>query len=91
MEQDRQEQARADLEELERGVRLRGVPARSVVIATLGVAASILELCDREEAGLIAMSTHGAGGLRRAFLGSVTDTVIRGARVPVLAWRPPQG
>jgi nucleotide-binding universal stress UspA family protein len=91
MEQDRQDQAAADLEEIERGVRLRGVPARSIVVTALGVAASILELCDREEVGLIAMSTHGAGGLRRAFLGSVTDKIIRGAQVPVLAWRPPQG
>ncbi|HSJ25324.1 MAG TPA: universal stress protein [Longimicrobiales bacterium] len=33
---------------------------------------------------IIVMSTHGYGGFQRAWLGSVTDAVIRRARVPVL-------
>jgi nucleotide-binding universal stress UspA family protein len=37
---------------------------------------------------LVVMATHGWGGLQRAWLGSVTDGLIREARVPVLAFRP---
>jgi nucleotide-binding universal stress UspA family protein len=35
-------------------------------------------------ARLIVMATHGRGGLRAMFLGSVTDKVVRSGRVPVL-------
>ncbi len=40
---------------------------------------------------LVVMSTHGRGALRRAWLGSVADTVIRGSRLPVLLVRPGAG
>jgi nucleotide-binding universal stress UspA family protein len=33
---------------------------------------------------LITISTHGYGGLRRFFLGSVTDKIIRSSDIPVL-------
>lgn len=39
-------------------------------------------------ADLIAMETHGRGGLARLFMGSTTDQVIRGKTVPVLVHRP---
>jgi len=39
-------------------------------------------------ADLIAMETHGRGGLARLFMGSTTDQVIRGKTVPVLIHRP---
>jgi nucleotide-binding universal stress UspA family protein len=43
-----------------------------------------------EEAGCdsIAMATHGRVGISRAVLGSAADKVLRGARVPVLLYRP---
>ncbi len=40
------------------------------------------------ETSKIALATHGWGGLRRMLLGSVTDKVIRGSSLPVLAYRP---
>jgi nucleotide-binding universal stress UspA family protein len=39
-------------------------------------------------ADLIAMETHGRGGLARLFMGSTADQVIRGKTVPVLVHRP---
>lgn len=39
-------------------------------------------------AGLVIMTTHGRGGLTRAFLGSVADELIRQSTVPVLLIRP---
>lgn len=40
------------------------------------------------EVDLIAMSTHGHGGLGRLVFGSVTDHVLRHSPVPVLVVRP---
>ena len=34
------------------------------------------------------MTTHGAGGMRRLFLGNVADKIIRSAGKPVLVLRP---
>jgi nucleotide-binding universal stress UspA family protein len=42
----------------------------------------------REHADLIVMSTHGRGGVKRAWLGSVADALIRIAPRPVLLVRP---
>lgn len=37
------------------------------------------------DAQFIVMATHGKGGLKASFVGSVTDKVVRGSKVPVLA------
>ena len=42
-----------------------------------------------EGADLIAIGTHGRGGLNRLMLGSVCDRVIRMSPCPVLAVREP--
>jgi nucleotide-binding universal stress UspA family protein len=39
-------------------------------------------------ADLIALATHGRGGLSRAILGSVADKLLRSSPVPVLLYRP---
>lgn len=52
------------------------------------VAKEILQLAHDEGCSLIAMATHGASGLDRMMLGSVTDLVLRRAEVPVLVLRP---
>jgi nucleotide-binding universal stress UspA family protein len=51
-------------------------------------AAAILEEARTGEFGLIAMATHGRGGVRHMLVGSVADQVIRGTSVPVLVRRP---
>ena len=50
-------------------------------------APAILGLAEEEDADLIALGTHGRGGLRRLVLGSVADKVIRGTHRPVLVHR----
>jgi nucleotide-binding universal stress UspA family protein len=40
---------------------------------------------------LVVMSTHGRGGIRRAWLGSVADYLIRTLEIPVLLVRPREG
>lgn len=51
-------------------------------------AAEILDLARAYGVSLIAMSTHGRGGVARLLVGSVADKVLRGATVPVLLYRP---
>jgi nucleotide-binding universal stress UspA family protein len=47
-------------------------------------AETIVEVADALSADLIAMATHGYGGLKRWVHGSVTDAVVRGTATPVL-------
>lgn len=51
-------------------------------------AAAILDEAHRQETDLIALTTHGRGGLARLLLGSVADKVLRGAALPMLIARP---
>ena len=49
-----------------------------------GPAENIVNYTKEHGIDLVVMSTHGYGGLKRLFLGSVTDRVIRSCEVPVL-------
>ena len=84
--------ARAEVESSLRPVVRRlangGITAR-VRVAFGRPAYEILRFAEREEMDLIAMCTHGRGGLTRWILGSVADRVSRGTRLPVLLVRPP--
>jgi nucleotide-binding universal stress UspA family protein len=51
-------------------------------------AATILDYARDYGADLIAMSTHGHGGLARLLIGSVANEVLRGATAPVLIEGP---
>lgn len=59
-------------------------------VAQGAVAEAILDAAKAEQADLIAMSTHGRGGLGRFLLGSVADRVALHAPVPVLLIRSGQ-
>jgi nucleotide-binding universal stress UspA family protein len=47
----------------------------------------IVRYAEREGCDLIAMGTHGRGGIDRLLLGSVAERVVRSAEVPVLTVR----
>jgi nucleotide-binding universal stress UspA family protein len=49
--------------------------------------AEIVKLADDMGAGLIVMGSRGLGGIRRALIGSVSDSVVRHAHCPVLVVR----
>lgn len=48
---------------------------------------AIVRLADEIEAGLIVMGSRGLGGIRRALMGSVSDSVVRHAHCPVMIVR----
>ena len=74
------------------GRRLSEQGARVRTFVRQGAPAeTILEVAEKEEASLIAMSTHGRSGIARWVLGSVAEKVIRASPIPVLAVRSYEG
>ena len=79
-------------EEIERNLvevaRLAGATVvAKVVISPKTVGDIILKEASSIGADLIVMGTHGRGALRRIFLGSVADHVVRHASCPVVTFR----
>lgn len=60
------------------------------VLHDSSVARAIADFADEHHATMIAMSTHGATGLRRVALGSVSMAVVHRASCPVLVHRAPR-
>ena len=70
--------------------RLQGKGLRVRTVLGLGTPASEIAATARAEcADLIAMTTHGRSGVKRAIFGSVAEEVLRSADIPVLAIRKP--
>jgi nucleotide-binding universal stress UspA family protein len=61
--------------------------AVSAMVEVGDPAAVILTAARQEKADLIVMTTRGRSGVKRAFLGSVADAVVRGTKLPVLVIR----
>ena len=55
----------------------------------VAAAPSVLEYADEHKVDLIIAGTHGRRGLRRAFLGSVAEEIVRLATCPVLTMHGP--
>jgi nucleotide-binding universal stress UspA family protein len=73
------------------GDRLRSAGARDVrtrVAVSADPAGAIIRAARDEEADFIAMTTRGAGGLKRLALGSVAQALVRHAHLPVLLVTP---
>ncbi len=65
------------------------LPAADVgVITSRDPADAILEFAEQEGANLVALATHGRGGLSRLLLGSTAMEVLRRTDRPVLLYRP---
>lgn len=76
-------------EQLEHHIRKNvpdGVVWKAVVAEGLP-ASSIASIADAEHADFIAVGTHGRGGVQRLLMGSVAETILREAHVPVLTVR----
>lgn len=80
--------ARVYLDKLTRQFRERLGHSLSSIILTAPVAPSLVKHAQEIGADLVVMTTHGWGGLRRAWLGSVADQLIRNLEIPVLVIRP---
>ena len=79
--------SREALESEASAFREDGISVSVEVIPGANPAEGILEFAEASRVELIAMATHGRGGVARLILGSVADKVIRGGTVPVLLHR----
>jgi nucleotide-binding universal stress UspA family protein len=66
-----------------------GFCARTHVLTSASIARAISSFAEDEDVDLIAMATHGRGGLARMVPGSVADAVVRTSRVPTVLFPPP--
>ncbi len=79
---------------LDRGavvLREAGIAVDIRIREAASAAGGIMEAVEAGEADLVAMTTHGRGGVRRLVLGGVADKVLRGIRKPLLVVRPGVG
>jgi nucleotide-binding universal stress UspA family protein len=81
---------RAGLErlcELDRRVRIAGGTVAGAHLRVGEVAQEVVELAEELEVDLIVLGTRGRSIIRRALMGSVSDSVVRHARCPVAVAR----
>jgi nucleotide-binding universal stress UspA family protein len=81
-------EAREYLARIGEDLRSRGATIAAVEVHQGPAARTILDTIDPDGGDIVAMATHGRGGLRRMLLGSVSDKVVRAAMGPVLLVRP---
>jgi nucleotide-binding universal stress UspA family protein len=87
---DMKTQAQKYLDEVADRLRARLLRVETRVLVSPTAALAILEEAAGQHCDLIALETHGRGGLARLVLGSVADKVIRGAPAAVLVHHPEQ-
>ena len=75
------------------GARQRLAPGARSSVALLdgAIAAAIVEYAEQNDAALIVVTSHARGGFERAWLGSVTEAMVRLSPVPLLVVRPEPG
>jgi nucleotide-binding universal stress UspA family protein len=69
-------------------VRARGPAAEARVVAQGHAAEVIATAADARPGTVVALATHGRGGLSKLVWGSVTDQVVHRTRNPVLVFKP---
>ena len=79
--------AAAHLKFVERAAKRAHVRYEGVHLTSDFPEEAILKVAQQKKCDLIVIATHGQGGLRGLFLGSVTQKVLAKAKVPVMVFR----
>lgn len=82
-------EAQRQLDRVADRLRERGLSVSTRAVVGINAAGGLLEAVEDTRYDVVALTTHGAGGMRRLLLGSVADQVIRHTAKPVLVLRPP--
>jgi len=83
------DEAEERLTEVEQALLEKGVNARHTIRHGSDPAAEIVDYAEVNKVDLIAMSTHGRGGVGRWVFGSVAAKVLEGTTKPILLVRAP--
>jgi nucleotide-binding universal stress UspA family protein len=75
------------LEFVERAAKKARVACEAFHVTSDYPADSILKIAKKKKCDLIVMATHGHGGLRGVFIGSVTQKVLNQSKIPVMVVR----
>jgi nucleotide-binding universal stress UspA family protein len=73
---------------VERAVPLPKSQVKARVVIGASPASTIATVADEEAVDVVAIGSHGRGGLARLVLGSVATGVLQRSKVPVLIVRP---
>jgi len=87
LEHEQEQQARVRLDAEVEKTRSAGGAVAEAHLRVGAAAAEIIDLAEDIGAGLIVIGSRGLGGIRRALMGSVSDSVVRHAHCPVLVVR----
>lgn len=82
-------EAQRKLDRIADRLRERGLSVSTRVPIGLSVADTLVDTLNGSPCELVAMTTHGAGGMRRLLMGSVATKVLRKTAKPLLLLRPP--
>jgi nucleotide-binding universal stress UspA family protein len=80
--------ARRYLDEIANRLTMRGFTTDTVLLEHPSPARALLEWLEQRQPDLVAMATHGRGGVARLMIGSVADKVMRVSGQTVLVMRP---
>jgi len=83
------DEAEEHLMEVEQQLLDKGMKVRHTIRHGSDAAAEIVDYAEVNDVDLIAMSTHGRGGISRWVFGSVAARVLRGTDRPILLVRAP--
>lgn len=84
----RSDEAHSRLRRVAARLRKRGISVSRRVVAGNSAAGGILSVLEEARFDMVALTTHGAAGVRRLLLGSVAEKVIRATGKPVLVLHP---
>jgi nucleotide-binding universal stress UspA family protein len=73
---------------LARKLRASGTPVGTEIVVSRNVPDAIVDFAVREKADLIAIATHGRGGLARMLRGSVADSIMHSMHGSMLVFKP---
>ena len=69
-------------------LRRHGLRVKTDIVISDNVPGAIRDFVDREKADVIAIATHGLGGVTRMLRGSVADALMHSAKMSMLVFKP---
>ena len=84
----RRREAQDYLDDVAEQLTAQGVPASGAAVLGGSAFDTIQEAARSPRTSVVALATHGRGGLRRLVLGSVADKLVRAGEHPILVTRP---